>query len=358
MSVGKVTASAVAASLEATMALAALNFDFSLVRVEAPREYQPIRDALSSRRKEEAEEGISHITARKLGALFKDAVPDTPNLFRAYGLRASEILQSPAHNPKSTRGDGIFADQIGADGTTIWAAATSGREAIAMHLLACMISRLWSGPEATSLWDQLVQRRQEIVAMSEATDPGVVAPLSVSKISLTRDQLAAWDSSARAWLQTADQAKERSQKQLLLIVNNLGINLESKVNVYDNVMQIWVSAMNMMDRLIAGSPQSVSDGGPLLGLVSWHLYPDMMVFVKGSKHVRQNDDLIATGGIITLGLQSASAGKPGIFWSLPLSFHRFYGYPVMACGSYSAESSRVSINDLHLVALGSLLGSW
>jgi hypothetical protein len=35
--------------------------------------------------------------------------------------------------------DGIFSDFTGADGTSIWAAATSGSGAISVHLLACML---------------------------------------------------------------------------------------------------------------------------------------------------------------------------------------------------------------------------
>ena len=40
--------------------------------------------------------------------------------------------------PPGSKSDGPFADHVGADSTTIWAAATSGTEAIAVHLLACM----------------------------------------------------------------------------------------------------------------------------------------------------------------------------------------------------------------------------
>ena len=77
-------------------------------------------------------------------------IPDTPHVFQAYGRRATEIAEIPHLNPKGTSADGPFADHVGADGTTIWAAATSGKGAIAVHLLACLLARIWKAPEAIS----------------------------------------------------------------------------------------------------------------------------------------------------------------------------------------------------------------
>jgi hypothetical protein len=150
MSFGRMTASALSGTVDTTVALASLNFDFSLVKVEAPSEYKDYGLRLSAQRSEEAENGLTHMTARKLGALFADIVPPCPNLISAYGLRVSEIAKSTSHNPKGTKRDGIFADQMGADGTTIWAAATSGSSAITVHLLACMLARMWPAPKANS----------------------------------------------------------------------------------------------------------------------------------------------------------------------------------------------------------------
>ena len=121
--------------IENTLALANINFDFSLFKVAAPVEYQPLGAALSDRRRTNAEGGIQHITARKLGALFQHDLPLTPNLFKAYGFRVSEISTDSEVNPRGTSTDGSFASHVGADGTTIWAAATSGQGAIAVHLL-------------------------------------------------------------------------------------------------------------------------------------------------------------------------------------------------------------------------------
>lgn len=92
--VGKVTASAVSATNENTFALVNINADFSLLKVEAPLEYQGLGAALSMRRRENAEHGPLHRTARKLGALFEQIIPSIKTLAEAYGKRVSEISTS------------------------------------------------------------------------------------------------------------------------------------------------------------------------------------------------------------------------------------------------------------------------
>lgn len=72
-------------------------------------------------------------------------------LLRAFGRRVSEISSMPGINPKSSDRNNMFAGQIGLDATSIWAAATSGAGAIAVHLLACMLSRMFTSSEATSI---------------------------------------------------------------------------------------------------------------------------------------------------------------------------------------------------------------
>lgn len=116
--------------------------------------------------------------------------------------------------------------------------------------------------------------------------------------------------------------------------------------------------MSTMDNLIAGLPQSVHIGAPLLGLSSWHLYPDMLVLGNTTKDVKQNDALIAPGGLITVGLQDTKLGIDGVYWSLPLAHLRFYGDPVSLTSSTGSNTSRVSIDQLLQVALGTLLNSW
>jgi hypothetical protein len=93
MSISQLSAAAVNASLEIEPALTKLNFDFSLWKVTAPKEFEGVRAALKADRREEAENGTPHKTARKLAALFERLILPTPKLIRAYGQRDSEVSQ-------------------------------------------------------------------------------------------------------------------------------------------------------------------------------------------------------------------------------------------------------------------------
>ena len=197
-SVGKFVGSLISGRQEITAALANVNFDFSILKIEAPAEYAGLGSTLSKRRRIEAEDGASHITARRLGALFESELPDVPSLVSAYGRRVTEIAAQSSVNPKGRSSDGPFADHVGADGTTIWAAARSGRAAIAVHLLACMLARIWSQGEAISIWTELVNKRQAILKSREGDESsGLSAIFSPAHVQVTRDQLAEWDASAR-----------------------------------------------------------------------------------------------------------------------------------------------------------------
>ena len=359
MALQKLTASLVAGSQETTIALANLNFDFSLFKVEAPPEFRPLGDELTAPRRNAAENGSPHVTARKLGALFQRLLPPTPELIRAYGHRVSEIASARAVNPKGTKADGVFADQVGVDGTSIWAAATSGPESIAVHLLACMLARIWTGPEATSIWVELVSDRKKELEKANESDLGYLSSLAASQINLSRIQLAEWDASARAWLRAADEGMLRKQKQLMLVLNNVHLPVNNKMSVYQSVVQAWISAMTAVDRLVQGMPQSIQDGAVLLGLSSWHLYPDMVVLGDASTEVQQTDPLFVTGGILTIGLElDVEEGNNGVFWSLPLAHLRYYSGPVMSVKSMSTDGTRVSVDQLLQVCIGCLVKAW
>ena len=196
-SFGKLTNAFLQASQETTIALANLNFDFSLIKYDAPKEYQGVGDALSKRRKAAAEDGAVHITARKLAALFSGTTPDAPNLIRAYGLRASEVAKLPAVNPNESAQRTIFADHVGADGTSIWAAATSGNEAVKVHLLACLLARIWRREEAVSLWCELVEQRKAVLQSAQSDNSVSMSDLTASRVDISRRHLDEWDSSAR-----------------------------------------------------------------------------------------------------------------------------------------------------------------
>ena len=197
-SIGRIAVAAASVAQEATVTLSNINFDFSLVRLEAPLEYRRLGAVLSSKRKREAEDGSTHITARKLSALFSSDLPPIPNLTRAYGLRASEIVENPDFNPRSNPSHGPFVDYVGADGTSIWAAATSGPAAVAVHLLACLLARMWSGPEATSIWSELVAARKALLQARLQEQEFPISMVTASQIEVERHKLIEWDGSARS----------------------------------------------------------------------------------------------------------------------------------------------------------------
>jgi hypothetical protein len=300
-----------------------------------------------------------HSTAGKLGALFMDDLPEVPQLLQAYGRRVTEIAEMPSVNPKGSRSDGVFANHVGADATTIWAAATSGQAAIAVHLLACMLARMWTAPEATSIWSQLVSERRSILQKRMEFNPTHLSTIAASRLYLSRDQLAEWDASARAWLNTADEAKLVQQKQLMLIIRNVGLPIPSASNFHATVLDAWSKAMTTLNSLINGMPQRVQDGSILLGLSSWHLYPDMSVLGNNITEVPQGDPLVSRGGIITIGVQNTSpSSNKGVHWSLPLAHLRYYGHPVVSTGSISEEKSRVSFDNFLVVVVGGIVRRW
>ncbi|KAL5313167.1 hypothetical protein ACEPPN_018900 [Leptodophora sp. 'Broadleaf-Isolate-01'] len=358
--ISKFIASLVTISPEATFALANLNFDFSLIRVDASPEFHGLGAALTAQRRDAAEGGLAHITARKLSALFQQMIPPIPTLIKVYGTRVSNISAMTGVNPHGTKADGFLADHVGADGTTIWAAATSGGGAIAMHLLACMLARIWTGPQAVAIWVELVaERKKELAAMQMDDSVGILA--TVAQIDLSREQLSAWDASARAWLESADKAKTLQHLQMKLIVDNLSIPVNTREKVYTGVTRAWKAALATTEALLTGQPQRVQDGAILLGLISWHIYPDLLVLGKDPVEVQQNDDLVPKQGILTVGLsgrEGVDRSNDGVFWSLPLAHLQFYGDPIETLRSVGTDAARISFDDFLQVVLGAAVSRW
>lgn len=352
---GKLTAALMAGSQENTLALAALNFDFSLWKVEAPSEYKALGTLLSKERLVVAESGNHHITSRRLGALFRSKIPRVENLHRAYGTRVSEIAKS-ATLEKPPQNLGLFDKQLGIDGTSIWAAATSGHEALSVQLLACMLARIWPVPEATAIWAEIVEARKQ--ELKDGDGDFDLHEIAASQANITREQLAEWDSSARAWIRTADGIMKKQQVQLRIIVNNINTSVNDKGAMYESVMNAWISAMEVVDGLVGGKPQSVYDGSVLLALTAWHLYPNMIVFQEQFTTIDQKDELIPESGILTIGLQSSPNRADGVRWSLPLTRLRYYGAPVIKTETLGARNSRITMQELLYVTLGCLSGSW
>ena len=131
--------------------------------------------------------------------------------------------------------------------------------------------------------------------------------------------------------------------------------------MFESVRNAWLNAMKVLDKLIQGTPQDVHNPEVLLGLLSWHLYPDMNVVSGSTRHILQQDPLIQPGGIVTLGLQNSEPKDEedtGIRWSLPLSHLRYYEKSVLSTGYIKETSSKIAFTQLLFVALGSLTRSW
>jgi hypothetical protein len=357
-SIGKINPAFTSLSNELTVAAAAFNLDFSLIKFEAPKEFHGVRDALSVSRRSNAEDGMAHITARKLGALFESIFPPIPHLIEAYGKRASEISSS-ADSAKSKGAEyGIFAKQAGFDGTSIWAAATSGNGAIAIHLLACMLARIWAAPEAISLWVELVERRkQEITSHLQNGNVTELANVMAARQDITREQLATWDASARSWLLTADKAKELQQIQLMIILKNIRVPVNTNNDAFDGVIEALTTALTAMDRLVQGIPQRITNGATLLAISSWHLYPDIHILASEVKSISQGDKLMV-GATLTLSAVNSDESQAGVFWSLPLSRMRYYSPPMMVERQVASHTSHVSLAEFRIVCLGAILAPW
>ncbi|KAL4733960.1 hypothetical protein BDV11DRAFT_213256 [Aspergillus similis] len=358
-SIGRITGALVNGTLEPSLALANLNFDFTLIRVDAPREFADVGSQLSAQRRNNAEAGRSHVLARKLGALFRDVVPPTPELVKAYGNRSSEIFNATVAKSKTGALHGFFAGVVGADATSMWAAATSGKHAIACHLLACLLARMWDAPEATSYWmDLITRRKQEINSDNEELGDPTLA--IVSRESFQRNELAEWDASARAWLRVADAAMALQQTQVRLILDNIALPVNGKTDTYESIIDAWKSSLQQMESLLVGHPQEARDGAIVLGLYAWHLYPDMIVLGAEEKDVKQNDPLFEGRGILTVGLTRVQTPEcQGVYWSLPLRYLRHYGLPVHCKRSlHSGEGTRINIDQLLLAWTAAYLRPW
>src|SRR5579862_5688965 len=105
-SIGNINAAANSFRAEATNALANFNLEVNLFTkriISPPAEYAGVGQHLAPSRLKEAQDGVRHTIARKLGILFRSILPSTPELIRAYGSRASEISRSSTANPRGDK---------------------------------------------------------------------------------------------------------------------------------------------------------------------------------------------------------------------------------------------------------------
>ncbi|KAK6503217.1 hypothetical protein TWF481_008247 [Arthrobotrys musiformis] len=354
--ISKIQAALASVTQETTVALFNLNLDCSLFKVDAPAEYLPFGNALTKRRRTQAEGGSAHRIARKLGMLFEGIVPHTPELIKAYGTRASEIIEFHEKRLPSTSSGksdyGPFTDYVGVDGTSIWAAATSSGAAISMHLLACLLAVAFTAEESVAIWEQVVEVRKEEISKSEGDGLLGFRTLAASTWDIPRQDLATWDASVRAWIRSANTAKELQCYQLRIILDNIDLPVHTSVDTYRSVIETWQTCLKMMDSLVRGNGQDIQNGGLFVAFRAWHIFPDL-ILLKDQKHIKQNDPLVKQGGTVTIGLERANGqNSSGVNWSLSLSHLKFYGDSERREGYLNSAKERVSIPDVWAFLLG------
>ena len=226
--------------------------------------------------------------------------------------------------------------------------------------MACFLARIWDGPQAVSIWVELIERRKEIIkAEFNRTSFIEFTALEAARQEITRTQIGEWDASARAWLRTADTVKSHQHKQLKLIIDNLDTPVNQIPDTYDSVITAWNNCLSQMEGLIEGIAQGAFHGDVMIAMSAWHLYPDMSLVVPTTVHVFQKDPIFASGGILTIGLETRDSQHKGVSWSLPLACLRYYGEPVMAsCSVNSNEGSRLTLEELLLSIVGCFLAGW
>ncbi|KAL5334982.1 hypothetical protein BJX70DRAFT_402042 [Aspergillus crustosus] len=118
------------------------------------------------------------------------------------------------------------------------------------------------------------------------------------------------------------------------------------------------NALSTLDNLIQGKPQRIIDGGVLLGLTSWHLYPDLVILGSKTQDVFQRDPLIAQSGVATLSIayqEDPHGNQDGVYWSLSLASLRYYG--VAHCERSSLRDSKLTMSEFQALILGASLQS-
>jgi hypothetical protein len=145
----------------------------------------------------------------------------------------------------------------------------------------------------------------------------------------------------------------------MLIVDNIGLPIPFRPQLFESVMTVWKKAMITIDKLVTGVAQHVQDPDVLIGLSAWHIYPDIAYLGRETTLIEQNDELVQKGGLITVGMQNADPNKHrGISWTIPLAQLQYYGKPETLMRSVGEQSLRVSFGSLVHVAIGSVISTW
>ena len=324
---GKIQGALTVATQETTLALANVNVDFSLVRIEAPAEYR------------------RWIYPRN-GSKTRRHFPRHSTIYAKFvqGVRPSGLQYCAVSFDQSQRWVGLrpirwicwrgWHKHLGC--SNFWKECCSNP---LVSMYACEGMECFGGHQYLGINCRGKEKRTLDLGWKRRIP---LRMFTTGRVSITREHLAEWDASTCAWLRAADTAKEFNQTQLRLIIENFNIPVNRDLQVYNSVTLAWRTAMSTIVDLIQGVSQSLSNEAVLLGLLAWHLYPDLIVLGSVPKCARQNDPLIAPGATVTLGLQEnesensrsvyilviiacsrALLWRPSIIWKIP----RLYTIP-------------------------------
>jgi hypothetical protein len=85
----------------------------------------------------------------------------------------------------------------------------------------------------------------------------------------------------------------------------------------------------------------------------------MLVFGARNVEISMQDELIADGGVLSLGFsQSGKPSSPCVHWSLSLAHMRYYGRPVHSRRQLSENANRISFHQFRMAIVGAILGCW
>jgi hypothetical protein len=224
-----------------------------------------------------------------------------------------------------------------------------------------MLAELWDASEAISIWVELVSDRRRDIA--ERLERGESLSFNIASAAgqqeISRQELAVWDASARAWIEGAKSVMLKQDTQLRLILKNISLSVNQSKDVYRSVTDAWKLALETMEKLISSMPQEAHQGAAILGLAAWHLYPEINVFGTRNVEVKMEDPLVAEGGILTLGCSpSGLTSSAGVCWSLCLNHLKFYGSPVLKQRSLQDDPSKISFQNFCHAIVGVILSKW
>ena len=69
--------------------------------------------------------------------------------------------------------------------------------------------------------------------------------------------------------------------------------------------------------------------------------------------------MIKPAGVLTLGVSDTGLhAKKGVYWSLSLAHHKFYGRPVAKTASVDGMATRMTFLEFEQAVIGAILSYW